>query len=186
MKHFCRTRWTRFACGALLTGGLGVGATVGAAAESPRVRQGASTVVFSKPAGSVAVTPGARPGPQRVILGDPYVTTGFIRKELPTKATGTPYVSAGVLKMETDPRGDAIPAAGEKPAFKPHASMQRRIQQVCGAAARNVEVVSDAPQSLRVRFQVRSLGDAEKVSREVLNLPELLPYQVAFEVQVGP
>ena len=81
-------RHARAACAAGLGVWLAFGMTA-VAAERPTARPGPNTVLFSKPAGSVAVTPGARPG--RVSLGNPYVTTGFIRKELPTAATGTPW-----------------------------------------------------------------------------------------------
>lgn len=176
---------------ALWAGSLGTFLTAGGVAVAQTgltVRPRPTTVVFSKPAGSLSVTPGARP-PQRLVLGDPYVTNGFIRKELPTAATGTPYVSGGVLKVETDARGAAILAAPAKPPaktpVKTDSRMRRRIQHACGSSAKNVEVFSESPTSLRVRFQVRDLDYAEIVSRQVLQLPELLPYQVAFEVHVA-
>lgn len=171
---------------ALLAGTLGVTGTARATDNGPAADHGLTTVVFSKPAGTLSLTPGARTRPARPILGEPYVTSGFIRKELPTAATGIPYVSEGVLKVETDARGTPVaPPAPPKPA-KSESPLQKRIVQACGRTAKNVEVVNDGPTGLRVRFQVRSLADAEKVTKQILKISDIVKYQVAFEVRVAP
>lgn len=153
------------------------------AAETTKAPSSAnSTVRFTKPAGSVALTPGARAEPKRIILGDPYVTSGFIRKELPTNATGTPYVSTGALKLENAPKR----ATPSTKTAKPQTALTRKIEQACGRTVREVEVTPESQTELRVRFTARNFNDAEKVSKQILRIPEVVPYQVAFEVHIAP
>ena len=141
---------------------------------------------FTKPAGSVTLTPGARSEPRRIILGDPYVTTGFIRKELPSNATGTPYVSTGALKMENPPKGSTSRATPSAKTTKPQTALVRKIEQACGRTVHDLEVTPESPTELRVRFTARNFSDADKVAKQILRIPEVVSYQVAFEVNVAP
>lgn len=155
------------------------------AADTARGQPAASrsTLVFNKPAGSTALS-SSSPEPRQPILGKPYVTSGFIKKELPTTATGQPYVTEGYVRIETDARGKSVIPQGTPAQPKPQAALVKRIQDACGKSAREVEVTPESPTSLRVRFTVRNFADAERVSKQILKLPDLLPYQVSFEVQL--
>jgi hypothetical protein len=61
-----------------------------------------------------------------------------------------------------------------------------RIVQACAGAGRNPEVYPRGPTGLLVRVKVRRALDAEVLANRISALPELAPYQVAFEMQVAP
>jgi hypothetical protein len=189
------TRFSRTACRfsvALTLLGFAALASLPVSAHSEKTgnsrEPAAATVVFTKPANTLSINPGVKPAARLPLLGDPYVTSGFIKKELPTTATGAPYVSSGYMKVEMDAKGKATPVPAPKapPLTKPQANLVKRIEQTCGRMARNVEVQSESATVLQVSFTVAELGEAERVSRQVMQIPELLPYQVTFAVHVAP
>jgi hypothetical protein len=152
----------------------------GAAATRPVTM----TLSFSKP----GTPPPARlleaPRPRPIVLGEPYVSSGFITRELPTAATGDPYVSTGYLKVETDRRNKPVSVIAQT--MPTTVGLEKRIEQACGRAAKDVDVVPGSPSLLRVSYTVRTVADAEKVSKQILKIPELSPYQVHFNAHVAP
>ena len=56
---------------------------------------------------------------------------------------------------------------------------------VCAGSVHDVEVFPESASSLKVKFKVRSAVEAEQVGAKIMQLPELAPYRVNLDVQVG-
>src|SRR5262249_5529746 len=151
------------------------------AADTPR--RADSTLVFNKPPRATSLAPRAPPS-SRIILRGPYLTPRLPRPQLPPAPTRTPPRPEGVIRGETEPRG-RTPPPPPKAAAKAPPALKKRIEQACGRTARELAIAEDAPQSLSIRFAVRSQADAQKVTQQILQIPELVPYQVSFEVRVA-
>lgn len=65
------------------------------------------------------------------------------------------------------------------------ARLRGRIEAVCGKLAKDMEVKPDSPTSLQVRFKVRTAEDGERLGMKIMQMPELAPYKVSLDVQVG-
>jgi hypothetical protein len=145
--------------------------------------EGATTVAALMPAPEPANLPKKEAGPP---AGSAYVSSGVIlRKSEPTPpaptstpAAGAPYVSKGTMVVS---RQGSTPTGGEA---VPVAVLQRRVEQVCGRAAKNIEVVALSDNKVEVRFIVVSARDGEQLSARIVAIPELAPYQVSFQVRL--
>jgi hypothetical protein len=94
------------------------------------------------------------------------------------------YVTNGVaVFMDSDP-APQVPSRPGPTSLQ--ARMTRAIENTCGSAAREVEVIVRSNNSLLVRFKVHSATEGERLSQQVLQMPELGPYQVNLEVKVSP
>ena len=61
--------------------------------------------------------------------------------------------------------------------------LKQRIEAVCGAAARDVQVTLRTATNLQIRFTARSDKEGEQLSTRIFQLSELGPYEVSMEVQ---
>jgi hypothetical protein len=78
-------------------------------------------------------------------------------------------------------------AAAAPPAIMP-ANVQRMLQQRIEQAAHgawDVQVVPQSSNSVLVRMRVRNTSAGQQLGQRIMNLPDLKPYQVKMEVQVG-
>lgn len=64
-------------------------------------------------------------------------------------------------------------------------TVRSRISEVCQDKTRNLVVEQLSPIRLRIAFMVREQTDAESLTAQLAALPELGPYKVDFEVQIG-
>lgn len=120
----------------------------------------------------------AMPAPQKI---EPAPT----RTVNPPKPAGTtsvaPYVSRGTVTFD-----DVPPPAPVQTAPQPLAQLRSRIEAACAGVGRDVEIVSQSGNALKIQLKVSEAIDAPKVSEKILNLPELAPYEVSLEVKVMP
>jgi hypothetical protein len=63
--------------------------------------------------------------------------------------------------------------------------IRERISAICDGKARNLVVEQPSPIRLRIAFLVRTPSDAESLTTQLAALPELGPFKVDFEVQIG-
>lgn len=72
------------------------------------------------------------------------------------------------------------------PATDETTQIQRRIGAACGPAARDLVVIRRAGDALEVHFKARNQAEADQLSAKIVVLPELLKYQLSFQVRVDP
>jgi hypothetical protein len=68
------------------------------------------------------------------------------------------------------------------------ANVQRMLQQRIEQAAHgawDVQVLPQSSNSVLVRMRVRNTSAGQQLGQRIMNLPDLKPYQVKMEVQVG-
>jgi osmotically-inducible protein OsmY len=95
-----------------------------------------------------------------------------------------PYESKGVATLE-DPDGEDEPVSPPVPATVAQ-RMKECIEKACAGKGRNVEVTVRSANSLMVRLKARNTTEGASLSKKILDLPELGPYQVNLEVKVAP
>jgi hypothetical protein len=64
--------------------------------------------------------------------------------------------------------------------------LRQRIEEACGSAVRDVDVVCTAPAEVLVRFKARSAPQAEELAARIMALPELASCKIDLEVKVQP
>lgn len=60
------------------------------------------------------------------------------------------------------------------------------IERVCAGKGHGVELTAKGPGSLLLKLKVRKADDAESLASQIAQIPELGPYQISYEIQVGP
>ena len=63
--------------------------------------------------------------------------------------------------------------------------VRERLSGVCAGKCRNLAVDLQTPTRLNISFLVRDQVEAEMLTNMLGALPELAPYKVDFEVQIG-
>lgn len=63
--------------------------------------------------------------------------------------------------------------------------VRERISQLCSGRCRNLVVEGISPIRLRIAFLVKDQTEAEMLTNQIGSAPELAPYKVDFEVQIG-
>ena len=63
--------------------------------------------------------------------------------------------------------------------------VRQRVSEVCAGRAFNLAVEQLSPIRLRVGMSVKTHADAEWITSQLAALPELRPYKVDFEMQIG-
>jgi hypothetical protein len=66
------------------------------------------------------------------------------------------------------------------------ARLNNAITMACGNAIKDVEVVFQSSQSLRVRIKGRKTADGDRLAQTIFKLPELKPYEVDLDITVDP
>jgi hypothetical protein len=107
------------------------------------------------PAGTGAVPPPAARGPG--------VST--------PAAAGAPYVSTGVILFEEKPQPQPVRKAPGAAALP----LKQRVEQVCGGAARDIEILQASPTDIQVHFRVPNSDEGKRLSALIMELPELAP-----------
>jgi hypothetical protein len=64
--------------------------------------------------------------------------------------------------------------------------LKRRIESVCGRAAREVEVVAQGGKDLQIHLKAANEAAAEQVWNRIKDMPELAPYKVDLRVTIQP
>jgi hypothetical protein len=101
------------------------------------------------------------------------------------KRPDQPMVTTGVILLEL-PQPASPPAKVVPAATAVDARLKQRIEAVCGAAARDVEVFVRGAGSVQVRLKARSDREGEQLSTRIFQMSELGPYHVSLDVQVVP
>ncbi len=115
------------------------------------------------------------------LLPPAVVSTARPVMPVPTAAP-KPTTGNGIMQASA-----TQPAAAPKtPALTPQvlAQLKQRVETVCGSRGSKVEVVARGGNSLLLRFAVRNEADGQALGRQIMNLPELAPYQVDLKVEV--
>jgi hypothetical protein len=114
--------------------------------------------------------------------GGAYVSTGVIlrksEKAPPSPEAGGAYVSKGTMIIT---RHSSAPA---EPVAVPVAALRQRIAAVCGKAVHDLELVPLAEGKVEVRFKAASAADGERLTAQIVAIPELAPYQLSFQVRL--
>jgi hypothetical protein len=147
----------------------------------------------------------AEPAGPRILPPDPDREPPVLPPEPPEPVTTTtvaktplPGLPEPPAPEPTSPRNGLLPTA---PAAKPQldqgpapnttlvefaARLKRRVEVVCGGAAKGVEVHVRSATSLLICLKAPSTAVGEQLAGKVLSLPELGPYQVDLEVKTTP
>jgi hypothetical protein len=105
--------------------------------------------------------------------------TPLARPAAPAEA---PYVAPGVISYEDGPASPAsAPRAGS---FTDH--LRERINAICGDGGKNVEIQTKGEKRLMIRVQCATREEGEGLSRHILQMRELAPYEVSLEIKVAP
>jgi hypothetical protein len=99
-------------------------------------------------------------------------------RQMPTRTTPRAPEPPPVIRQ--------VSAAQPRPAVSTLAQLKAGIAQACVGKGRDLEVMQKGPGSLVVRVKVRKSGDAEALASRIALLPELAPYEVAFQMQIAP
>lgn len=150
------------------------------------------------------------PKPDMPELPPPLPTTAAVPRIVPMPApivtTGRPAGSARPLMVAAAPsRPGEQPLAPRPVATAPGSvqvvqapstssaingrvqkMLQQRIETCCTGLARNVQVEMRSGDSVVVRLKASNGETAQQAATRIMKLPELKPYQVSLEAQVGP
>jgi hypothetical protein len=91
------------------------------------------------------------------------------------------YVASGVITYEEP--APAKPVSHSDPAT---ARLKDRIQTACGHAGKNVEVHASSGNRLTIKVQCATREEGERLSKQILELRELAPYEVSLDVKLVP
>jgi hypothetical protein len=97
----------------------------------------------------------------------------------------TPPQSAPIAARPTAVASGNRPAAPATAPAPTLPALKASIERACTGRGRDVDVSSRGPGKLLVKIKVRQTADAEYLAHAVSQLPELGPYQVLYEMQVG-
>jgi hypothetical protein len=90
------------------------------------------------------------------------------------------YVASGVITYEAPP-------ANAAPRIQTNlAKLKDQIGGVCGGAAKHVEIESLGGSRLMIRMECSTRDEGERLSRKVLQMRELAPYEVSLEMKIVP
>jgi hypothetical protein len=115
----------------------------------------------------------AEPGNKTETAVEAYMTTGVVN-----------YLSEEPLPEKTAPPAPKKVPPPPRPEASSTTWIQRKIEMVCGPTASYVEVTSQGPKVLQVRLSVRTEDEAKRLSRKILDMPELVPYEVDLNVDI--
>jgi len=114
----------------------------------------------------------------------PYTTTGVVslrasKEEIAAQAH-LDYVTSGLI---------ILPGA-EEPRITPPVSVQERflknvIQKACGDKVKNLQVVLQPNHGLKICLSAANDTEREELTRAIITLPELAPYQLSLSVEVA-
>jgi hypothetical protein len=104
-----------------------------------------------------------------------------------------PILDSGATKANYTtplPTRPGVPVAEPSPppgpsGFRIPLNVRERISEICAGRSRNLVVEQQSPIRLRIAFLVHSPADADALTSQLAALPELGPYKVDFEVQIG-
>jgi hypothetical protein len=77
------------------------------------------------------------------------------------------------------------------PVSAPHADpftdrLKERIDAISGGAGKHVEIQATGEKRLMIRVQCATREEGERVSRRILQLRELAPYEVSLDIKLLP
>lgn len=124
----------------------------------------------------------ASPRPERL----PPVSTA-LNMAAPGKSVPAPLptVSEPVRLMPTPASPPAKPTTAST-VVSPSSRIKERIETLCGQAARQVQVISRGGKHLQIELAVASEAEAQRLSKVILDMPELAPYEVDLRVELRP
>jgi hypothetical protein len=138
------------------------------------------------PAAATAPAAGAPAAP----ANNGATISGYYAPNVEWRGTITPDAAATGAPTQTSYTPPARPsqAVPEPPGaagYRIPLNIRERISAICDGKSRNLVVEQPSPIRLRIAFLVRTPADAESLTTQLAALPELGPYKVDFEVQIG-
>jgi hypothetical protein len=90
----------------------------------------------------------------------------------------------------TEPKHEARPAPINPPPPLPGATslplpIRQKIGEICKDKARNLVVEQISPLHVRVGFVCKTQAEADSVTNQLAGAPELRPYNLDYEIQIG-
>jgi hypothetical protein len=101
------------------------------------------------------------------------------------KAMAHPAATATPAPVAAPSKGPIIINGSGTPTIDP-AKLQKKVREVCGVQATDVQVVRQADKSVHVQIKVGSPAAAKLLTDKVLQLPEMSSTQVYLDMFVGP
>jgi hypothetical protein len=99
----------------------------------------------------------------------------------PAPAEGS-YVSTGVISYEY-----GLTAPSPTRHADPFVSrLRERIDAICGGPGKSVEIQATGEKRLMIRVQCATREEGERLSRRILQLRELAPYEVSLDIKLVP
>ncbi len=95
-----------------------------------------------------------------------------------------PLMAPAPLVSNTPAPVNFVPAPAEG-ANRLHLQVREKISQICSSRCRNLVVEMISPIRLRIAFLVKDQTEADMLTNLLGSIPELAPYKVDFEVQIG-
>lgn len=112
------------------------------------------------------------------------------RRWPPAYVTGPPSGQGrpGVIVFDDDPPPSPKPAVSTAPMARPIVplDLQRLIRKVCGPEASDVVVTTQRDGTVLVRVKVANHSVEDRLSRKILDLPEMTSPRVRLFMEVGP
>jgi hypothetical protein len=91
--------------------------------------------------------------------------------------------------IETKPEGRPAPISTPPPPAPGGTSLplpiRQKIGEICKDGARNLVVEQISPLHLRVGFVCKTQAEADAVTNHLASMPELRPYNLDYEIQIG-
>lgn len=115
--------------------------------------------------------PASAPFPTAQTIPTTAPAGGVVRAGYEVPATVAPSVTPASAS-QTPPEGPFSPL-----------KLKRRLERVCGMAAREIHVMGDSASGLRIRIKARNEEEGQRLFDQVMQLPELAPYQVKLQIQ---
>jgi len=113
---------------------------------------------------------------------EPVSHATSIQAAMPSGLPEGAYVASGVITYEEAPAKSA-PVARTDPSI---AHLKDRIQSICGNVGKNVELHASTGNRLTIRVQCATREEGERLSKRILEMPQLAPYEVSLDVKLVP
>jgi hypothetical protein len=141
-----------------------------------------SQVATTKSPSTAAPTPSTPPA---IVQAADWKMPTMETKPAASKDTG--YVSSGVVTFDSTEAEVEAPVKLAKPIkLGWHVRLQERIATLCGKATRDVEVEALSDKSLLLRVKAHSREEADRISTQIFQMPELGPYSVSLDIPLVP
>jgi len=120
--------------------------------------------------------------PVRHEIATPPTASTVVFQEKPAMASHSAVTSGVVVLASADESPQAIPEVAQATL---ESWLKERVSLMCGAEARELEVVLRSTTHMTVDLKTRDSQTAQQLSRKILAMQELEAYRVTLKVQVA-